>query len=401
MIHKKKLFFIINRLVLGGHSADVVSLAHHLTGKYEITILYGEKETEELEISAITGNPDIAFIKIPSLHRSLHPWQDTVAFRQILLLLKKNNPSLVHTHGFKSGLLGRLAAKKAGIPVIIHTYHGHLFHSYYNRFISSVICNVERWLATMSTYIIAISLQQAHELSQMYRIAPTEKIKIIFIGIDKENYESSDNNNDSLRKKYSIPNEVVIVAIIGRLVPIKNHSFFVDIAQRILQSEKQVCFFVIGDGNQKSLIQKKLTERYLPWQETTEKNTDTLIYFTSWVTDIASALVDIDIVLLTSLNEGTPVSLIEAQLFGKPVVATNAGGVRDTIIDNETGFLIDRFDVDDFVKKLRRLIHDKELRDKMGNKGKVFAAQRFSKEKEVAAIDLLYTNCLQHKSETV
>ncbi len=398
MADKKKLFLIINRLVLGGHTADAVSLAHRLAEKYSITIVYGEKETDEIEVSNfIQSYPELSFIKIPSLHRVIHPFYDAVAYRQLVSLLQKHHPHIVHTHGFKSGVLGRLAARKTRIPVIIHTYHGHLFHSYYNRFVSSFICRIERWLANFSTRIIAISPQQAYELSEVYRIADAKKIATIFLGIDKEDYSVS---NIRLRKQYRIQDDVVIIAIIGRLVPIKNHYFFLQIAEQVLKKESNVCFFIIGDGHQKQRIQKEFSQHHFSWQEGSEQSKQTNIYFTSWITNIASALEDIDIVMLTSFNEGTPVSLIEAQLFGKPVLATNVGGVRDTVIENKTGFLINNFNVDDGVKKLQQLIGDKSLRDKMGSVGKTFVAERFSKEKEVTAIDSLYIDCLHQKNIT-
>ncbi|MDQ2753850.1 MAG: glycosyltransferase, partial [Bacteroidota bacterium] len=360
MADKIKLFLIINRLVLGGNTADAVSLAHRLSGKYNITIVYGEKETDEIEVSSFIQNyPEITFIKIPSLHRAIHPFYDAKAYRRLLLLLKKHRPQIVHTHGFKSGLLGRWAARKTRVPVIIHTYHGHLFHSYYNRFVSSLICLIEKRLATFTTGIIAISPQQAFELTEVYRIAPASKISTIYLGIDKNDYPLSGNG---LRKQYNIPDDVIIIAIIGRLVPIKNHSLFIKIAEQIVKEETKVCFFIIGDGYKKRHIQKGLSQRQLAWQEGTEQNKGSAIYFTSWITNIASSLNDIDIVLLTSLNEGTPVSLLEAQLFGKPVVTTNTGGVRDSLLANETGFLIPNFCAEEAVKQLKQLIDDKALR---------------------------------------
>ncbi len=396
MAQKIKLFLIINRLVLGGNTADAVSLAHRLSATYSITIVYGEKETDEIEVSSFIQNyPELSFIKIPSLHRAIHPFYDAKAYRQLLFLLKKYRPQIVHTHGFKSGLLGRLAARKMGVPVIIHTYHGHLFHSYYNRFVSSIICRIERRLASFTTHIVAISPQQAFELTEVYQITPANKISTIYLGIDKADYSLT---GEGLRKQYHIPEDILIVAIIGRLVPIKNHSLFIKIAEQILKEEKKVCFFIIGDGHQKRAIKKGLSQQQIFWQEGAEQNKKASIYFTSWITNITSALNDSDIVMLTSLNEGTPVSLLEAQLFGKPVIATNVGGVRDTLVANQTGFLIQNFNVEDAVEKLKQLIHDKALRIEMGEKGKAFVQEQFSKDKEVIAIDHLYINCLQKQN---
>ena len=139
-----------------------------------------------------------------------------------------------------------------------------------------------------------------------------------------------------------------------------------------------------------------MQQKDIKWYEgSAAPSTPVNVIFTSWITNISEALQSIDIVVLTSYNEGTPVSLIEAQLFQKPVVATNVGGVRDTMIDGETGYLIDDFNIDEFVKKLQLLIHDKALRMSMGSRGKAFVLNRFSKEKEVGAIDELYKKCLQ------
>ncbi len=398
MADKRKLFLIINRLVIGGPSVDAVSLAYHLSSKYDVTIIYGEKETEEIEVPFSTQNyTHLSFLKIPSLHRSILPVTDIITYRKLLLLFKNQQPDIVHTHGFKTGFLGRLAAKKAKVPVIIHTYHGHLFHSYYNRFLSSFVIRVERWLTRLSTRIIAISPQQAYELSSVYRIASPQKISTIFLGIDKENYQSFSPALSSLRQTYSIPDNATVVAIIGRLVMIKNHLLFINIAETILKEEQNIYFLLIGDGNEKKFIQKEMNKYGLVWQEGETKSKPAHIIFTSWITDIGAVLPHIDIVVLTSLNEGTPVSLIEAQLFAKPVVATNVGGVKDTLINNKTGFLIDDFSVEEFVKKIRLLANDKSLRERMGKAGMAFAADRFSKEKEVAAIDDLYTACLQQQ----
>lgn len=396
MADKKKLFLIINRLVLGGNTTDAVSLAHHLAAKYDITIVYGEKETDEIEMSFFLRQyPEITFIKISSLHRAIHVVYDVMAYRQLVKMLRRHRPDIVHTHGFKSGWLGRTAARKTRVPVIIHTYHGHIFHSYYNHFISSVIIRIERWLATISTKIIAISPQQAHEISDVFRIAKLDKMATIFLGIDKANYTAA---SIGIREQYDINDDTVIVGIIGRLVPIKNHSFFVQIADKIVKQKDNICFFVIGDGHQKQHIQHQLNQCGIAWQEGFQKNKKSNVYFTSWITDMASALQNIDIVLLTSLNEGTPVSLIEAQLFEKPVVATDVGGVKDTMADNETGFLIHNFNTNEAVKKLLLLANNKDLRNEMGIKGKAFATKRFSKAKEVAAIDQLYTDCLSSKN---
>lgn len=393
---KKKLFLIINRLALASIPTDVFSMAFCLKEKYDITVVYGEKEKDEKEAQLPPDNAGIQFIRIKTLRRSIHPFKDIRSYKQILSLIRSRQPHIVHTHGFKSGLLGRIAAKRANVPVIIHTYHGHLFHSYYNRTISKLIAFTERKLATISIRIIAISPYQAYELATVYRIAPLSKISTIFIGIDEKKYMLQSDNNNSFRQQYHIPEQTTIIAIISRLVSIKNFSFFINIIKQLQQQKEDVCFFVIGDGNCKASMQQEMQQKGISWYEgAAAPPKPASVIFTSWITNISEALQSIDIVVLTSYNEGTPVSLIEAQLFQKPVVATNVGGVRDTIIDKETGFLVNDFNVTDFVEKLQLLIRNKALRVNMGSKGKAFVLHRFSKEKEAAAVDELYKKCLE------
>lgn len=399
LIEKKKLLLILNRLVLGGQSMDAVSMAHHLAQHYDVVIVYGQKEKDEEEAPFLIDKyPELTFIKVDSMRRSILPFQDFKALRDIYSIIKKHRFHIVHTHGFKSGFLGRITAWIAHVPVIIHTYHGHLFHSYYNKFKSGIVCFVERMLGKISTCITAISPQQSWEIYNVYHIAPLYKIKTIYIGVDINNYPLPAPNTPSFRQRYGVANTTVSIGIIGRLVPIKNHSFFVSVIRQLKEQNEDVCFFVIGDGFCKKPMQKEMDSKGITWQEGSNAATQSNVYFTSWVTDIAGALQSLDIVVLTSLNEGTPLTLIEAQLFERPVVSTNVGGVRDTIIDNETGFLINNFSVADFAAKVQLLIHDPVLRAQMGAKGKTFVQQRFSKISEANAIHQLYQDCLTLKN---
>jgi glycosyltransferase involved in cell wall biosynthesis len=382
--------------VLSGGSMEALTMAFYLKDKYDVTVVYGEKEEDEKDTTLPLNNTNIKFIKIQTFHRSILPLKDLKSYKQITELILKHQPHIIHTHGFKSGLLVRIAAKRAKVPVIIHTFHGHIFHSYYNKTISRFIRFIERRLAAISTRIVAISPHQAYELATVYRIAPLSKISTIFIGVDAKKYTLPSTDSKSFREQYHIPEHTTIVAIISRLVAIKNLSFFVDIVEQIKKQKEDVCFFVIGDGHSKASIQQEMLQKGIKWYEgNAAPSTSVDVVFTSWITNISAALQSMDIVVLTSFNEGTPVSLIEAQLFQKPVVATNVGGVRDTMIDGETGFLVNDFNVVDFVKKLQLLIHDKALRMNMGNKGNAFVLNRFSKEREVIAIDELYRKCLE------
>ena len=394
---KRKLFLIINRLSGAGGAVDTLTLAYGLASRYDITVVYGEKEKDEADTPLPLDETKIRFIKVHSLQRAISPVNDFFSLRTLAKLIETYQPDIVHTHGFKPGLLGRIATWRKKVPVIIHTYHGHVFHSYYSPRISKFISWLERKLALVSDRIVAISPQQAYELTSVYHIAPIEKIAVIFIGISEDYLLLKNENRNYYRNKFAIPEDAFVVAFIGRLVTVKNPDLFICVAERILQKNPDAYFLVIGDGNQKLHIQKELQRRRLPWQEGSKRVTGARFSFTGWIQDVTSVLAEINIVISTSLNEGTPVSLIEAQWMQKPVVAPNVGGVRDTIIDNETGFLVADFNVDTFDEKIQLLIRNKQLREDMGIKGEKFVKERFAKQKEVDAIDELYKNCLAVK----
>jgi glycosyltransferase involved in cell wall biosynthesis len=393
---KKKILVILNRLVVGGQTHDTLPLLHCLSHKFDILVLHGQKEKDEKDASALLEKYSLNGKYVSSLRRSINPVNDLRAFFSIYKIIKKNKPHIVHTHGSKSGMIGRLAAYGAGVPVVIHTFHGHLFHSYYNRFFTSILKRSERLFGKITTTAIAISEWQKKELSEIYKILPSKKIHVIHLGIAIENLKGEQAGQRELfRKKYNISDEAVAIGIVGRIVPIKNLEMFVNVAKNLLEQIKmQVCFFIIGDGYLKKQIQQYCSAIKLNWTEDENKNANASVIFTSWIEVIIPAIHGLDILALTSDNEGTPMSIIEAQSCGKPVVATNAGGVRDTLINGETGFLVQPGDVNGMTGKLKLLSENTDLRKEMGLKALEFAATQFSKQKEIESFRALYNNAL-------
>jgi glycosyltransferase involved in cell wall biosynthesis len=396
---KKKILVILNRLVVGGQTLDTLPLLHCLSNEFDILVLHGKKEKDEKDASALLEKYSLNGKYISSLRRSINPVNDLQAFFSIYKIIKKNKPDIVHTHGSKSGMIGRLAAYRAGIPVIIHTFHGHLFHSYYNHFFTLILKKSERLFGKITTTAIAISEWQKKELSEVYKILPSEKIHVIHLGIAIENLnEAQAGQGKSFRKKYNIRDEAIAIGIVGRIVPIKNLEMFVNVAKNLLEQIKiQVCFFIIGDGYLKREIQQQCSAFKLSWTEDENKKANASVIFTSWIEDIIPAIHGLDILALTSDNEGTPMSIIEAQSCGNPVVATNAGGVRDTLIDGETGFLVQPGDVNGMTGKLKLLSENADLRKAMGLKAIEFAAAQFSKQKEIEKFRSFYNNALLNK----
>jgi len=394
---KPRLLVILNRLVIGGQALDTIPLLHHLQNDFDILVLYGCKEKDEVEASfLLQAFNNIPLKPITSFKRSFRPLGDIKAFFAILRSIRTFKPAIVHTHGMKSGLFGRVAARLSSVPCIFHTFHGHHFHSYFNSIISKGLVLTERLLAKLSTKIIAISSTQQQELAFTYKIAPVTKIEVIPLGIDEKLFAGDEHEKRaSFREKYNLATSTVAVGIIGRIVSIKNYDLFVKVVNSTLAANiKNVVFFVIGDGNEKANVQQGLTSLAIPWQEDAGGNKAVQVIFTSWIPEVAKALYGLDVIILTSHNEGTPMSLIEAQFCGKPVVATNVGGVKDSFVNGETGFLVNPGDESAFVEKLTLLTQNQALREEMGKKAAIFSRKHFSKTTEVNSLLLLYNGCM-------
>ncbi len=401
---KPRLLIILNRFVIGGQAVDTIPLAWHLKDFFDILILYGEKEKDEIEPSFLLEKyKGLQLKKIKYLKRSINPLIDVVAFFYVLYAILKFKAHIVHTHGAKSGFVGRVAAWMAGVPVTIHTFHGHFFHSYFSKRVSGLIAKVERIIGRITTSAIALSTDQKTELVDVYRILPAQKIKIIQLG-----FAFDENNNDfalsrnAFRTGYGLQQNDVAIGIVGRIVPIKNHSFFVDAIHQLL-SENMInkpAFFIVGDGDVRQQVESELGQKNISFNNSEITATNRVV-FTSWLTDMYEVMKGLDIVALTSLNEGTPLSIIEAQFFKRPVVSTDAGGVKNTMRDGVTGFIVEKNDLSAFCKKLSLLIDNKELRAAMGEEGYKFAREKFSKQKEVTETKDLYFSLLKQKGYSI
>jgi glycosyltransferase involved in cell wall biosynthesis len=389
---KPRLLIIHNRLVVGGPALDTIPLAYHLRNDFDIHILYGNKESDETEPSFLLEKySGLKLVKIQALQRSPHPVQDYLSYSFIKKYITAFKPHIVHTHGAKVGLFGRLAARKAKVPFILHTFHGHLFHSYFNKFLSGSLIFIERWLLRSTNHIIAISASQKQELESILKIKYPDKVKLIPLGVDYIDQSMQSHYKQAFRRTYRLTEETVCIGMLGRLVEIKNTSFFIDVVENILAtSSAKIKFFVVGDGSQKIAMMDQLNRKKIKYTESPHE--DAPVIFTSWIQNIQNILAGLDVVVLTSHNEGTPMSLIEAQLSGKPVVAVNVGGVRDTMIAGETGFLITTHDVKNFSDALNTLVENQSLRAEMGEKAEAFASVAFSKQNEINSLRALY-NC--------
>lgn len=388
-------------MIIGGPSHNVTLLSAYLSPEFETRLLVGKKDPDEKDATYIAEQLGLVPIEIAEMRRSVLPFNDIIAYFKIKKIIREFKPDIVHTHASKSGAIGRFAARSCKVPLVVHTFHGHVFHSYFNSFISSLIVRFERFMAKRTDAIIAISDSQKHELTEMYRIAPPEKIFTVPLGFNLDKFSvDTDKKRVIFRNKYGFEPDELIVGIIGRIVPIKNHEMFLEVAARLINAygKKGVRFAIIGDGEVRPQIEKKAQDLGLSYSYfITHPKEKTDVVVTSWETEIDQALAGLDIVLLTSQNEGTPVSLIEAQSARKPVVSTNVGGVEDVVIHGETGFITNLDEVEQFTGYVNSLIENPDLCQRMGNAGYENVIKRYSKQRLVADMRKLYLHFLEKK----
>ena len=357
----KKILRIINRFNLGGPTYNAAYLTKYLDPEYETLLIGGQHDESEKSSMHILDNLGLKPLIIPEMQRSLNPYKDQIAFKKILNIIKEFKPDIVHTHAAKAGALGRRAAYKLGVKQIYHTFHGHVFHSYFSNFKTNIFKEIERNLAKKTTKIIAISDIQKRELSKIHRICPEEKIEVIPLGFDLERFSTNkDSKRKEFRKKWNLKENEIAIGIIGRLVPIKNHKFFIDAIQEALKKSKfPIRAFIVGDGEEKQNIVKYIKNKNLDFSLDSSPAT---FHLTSWIKEIDIVNSGMDIICLTSLNEGTPVSLIEAQASGKPIVSTKTGGIENIVLENKTALLSKNNDLHNFSNNLLSLVNDSKKR---------------------------------------
>jgi len=393
-----KILRIINRFNLGGPTYNAAYLTKYLSNDFETMLVGGVKDEAEGSSEYIVRNLGIEPIIIPEMRRSLNPANDLITYRTISKLIKKFKPDIVHTHASKAGTVGRLAAIRNKVPVIVHTFHGHVFHSYFGSSKTNFFINIEQGLASQCTKIIAISDKQKEELSMTYKIAEPEKFEVIPLGFDLLRFqEDIDKRRTKFREIYNLDSDEIAIGIIGRLAPVKNHALFLKAISQVKKgTNKKIRAFVIGDGELMEELQGLCTSLNLDWYRSYNGNRKkATVTFTSWIKDIESAYPGLDIVAMTSLNEGTPVSLIEAQAANKSIISTNVGGIENIVIPDKTATLTKNNSISDFSEKLKILVENEELRRTYEKNGWAHVKQKFHYTRLVSDMENLYYRLLK------
>ncbi len=398
---KIRVMRIISRLNIGGPAIHVQLLTRGLDPTvFESTIVTGTISPNEGDMGYLFDDFEKKPIVIEDLQREISVRKDLRVFLNIFRLIRQVHPDIVHTHTAKAGsgarttvfLYNLLADRRIQT---VHTFHGHIFRGYFNRLKSQTFVLVERVIGRMTDVIIAISESQKKELVEEYRIAPPEKIRVIELGFNLKPFLTASQHRGCFRRRLGVDENTILIGIIGRLVPIKNHAMFLEAARILLDRYPglPVKFLVVGDGELREELQR----------QSRRLGVASHVEFCGWIRDVAQVYADLNILALTSINEGTPVSIIEAMASSVPVIATKVGGVQDLMgapdcVPGQEGFslcrrgvLCNRFDPVGFAEGIKFLIdvETEEISDRVAQ-ARSFVINRYGRDRLIADIERLY-----------
>ena len=432
---KIKVLRLIARLNIGGPAIHTILLSSHLERLgYQTLLVAGQVGSAEGDMNYLAEAEGVEPLIIPRLGRRLLPLSDLVAFLRILPLLFSWRPQIVHTHTAKAGAVGRAAAAvyntaqgarhraqglvrrmfrrqgtqwqresiNNGKCKVVHTFHGHVLSGYFSPLKSKFFLLIEKMLARLTDVIVVVSEAQRKELFEKYGIGKLEQYRVIPLGLNLGQFIQATRGMSDLRSDLGLSgHRDSLVAIVGRLTAIKNHILFLESVRALMRenSETRVRFLIVGDGELREDLEGMAKDLELVDR----------VFFTGWLRDLRPLYADLDVLGVTSNNEGTPVAVIEAMAASVPVIATDVGGVRELISDfglriaelSEAGFeicergvLVRQGDVKGFAKGLKYLLENPKLRKEIGARGRKYALAHHTTEKLVSNMDMLYRSIL-------
>jgi glycosyltransferase involved in cell wall biosynthesis len=373
---------VITRLIVGGAQENTVAsvLGLRRKGGLDVDLIAGPTLGSEGSLeSAFADCPSLLTI-VPQLVRPLHPWKDGFAWRQLTRLFRARRPEIVHTHSGKAGILGRLAAARARVPIIVHTIHGPSFGPFQGRAANWLFRLAERYAASTTTHFVVV----AEAMKRQYLAAGAgrpDQYTTIFSGFALEPFLSS-TNDSQLRARFGLAPDDVVIGKIARLFRLKGHDDLLAVAPTLVRRCSRIKFLLVGDGPWRGRLENQVRKLGL----------DKHVVFTGLVAPSAvPPLVGImDLLVHLSLREGLPRALPQALAAARPVVAYNCDGAEEVCLENETGFLVRPGDLPALSDRLLRLAQDPALRQRLGLRGQQFVRERFGVQRMVDDLYQLY-----------
>jgi glycosyltransferase involved in cell wall biosynthesis len=393
-----KILHIITRLDMGGSAQNTLLACSELSDKYEIVLVHGlsaESNMTDSEMRAVqkgTGHAEkrgVKFIDVPSLVRRISPLKDFRALLSLVWVLLKEKPLIVHTHSSRAGILGRLAAKLAGVPIIIHTPHGHVFYGHFGPLSSKFFLWIEKWFAYFSDRIIALTEGEKKDYINL-RVGRPEQMSTIHSGVDVACYMSNQINLMEKKRSLGLLSNAFIVGFVGWLLPIKGPMVLLRAMLEVWKKHPETILVLVGKGE----LDVELRTEVL------QLDVNSKVKFLGWRDDVDEIMQLIDILVLPSLNEGMGRVLVEAMAAGKPVVASRVGGIPDLVKDEKTGLLVPPGDARALANAILRLVKNPLEAKDMGAAGRLYC-HRFGLEAMVEKLDDLYDEIISAPQKIV
>jgi glycosyltransferase involved in cell wall biosynthesis len=383
-----KILRVIARLNIGGPARHVVLVNAGLDRRgHETLLVHGSVERGEGTLEHLATESALRTVQIPDLGRRISLFSDVRAFVRLFSLIRREAPDVVHTHTAKAGTLGRLAAAMCNATrprsrrsAIVHTFHGHVLSGYFGRAGNAVVRIIERGLARLTDRIITISPAQRNDIVGRFRVASERQTSVIPLGLALDPLFRLPSDAPHARAELGIGEHDFVVGFVGRFVPIKDVATLIRAFARALLERPGMHLLLAGDGPLRHDLERLAQASGAAGR----------VRFLGWTEDLRTFYATVDVVALTSLNEGTPVALIEAMAASRAVVATDVGGVPDVVENGRTGLLVSPGDPEAFAEALVRLAADEEGRRAMGASARLAIADRFSTERLVNALERLY-----------
>ncbi len=381
-MNRPRVLHILTRLGMGASARQVIELSRRMLDSFDIAIASGPEDEGEGSLHRDAIGARIPVWTIPSLRRRGYLLSDRRALRELTAMIGSLGPSIVHTHQAKAGVLGRMAARKAGVRCLVHTFHEPLERPARDGLLRKANVAAEKQLAGSTDRLIAVSKSIKSDLAE-HGVAPWERIEVIPPLVDPQRLTSGARFSD-MRRRFGLDPGAPIVGLFGRLAPPKDPGLFIRVFATIAASIPQARALVVGDGPERPAMERSARKLGIVDR----------VVFTGWTADMAGAYAAIDLLMLTSQAEGYALTALEAMATGTPVVATRIAGVEEVVDDGRTGLLADPGDAAGLAGAAILVLRDEKFRARLAEAGREEAAGRFASSASASRLEALYREAL-------
>ncbi|TAL07194.1 MAG: glycosyltransferase family 1 protein [Verrucomicrobia bacterium] len=382
---------VITRLIVGGAQENTITSVLGLRAKpgLEVDLISGPSTGPEGSLESVFADQPGALKILPELVRPVHPWKDFLALQKLTRIFRETKPDLVHTHSGKAGILGRLAARRARVPIIVHTIHGPSFGKFQDNLSNFIFTAAERYAGRFADHFVTV----ADAMRDQYLaagIGRPEQYTRIFSGFALEPFLAA-RNDPLLRSRYGLKPEDIVIGKIARLFELKGHDDLFAVAPEVVKANPAIRFLLVGDGEWRGRFEQMARNSGL------EKH----FIFAGLVppTEVPALVGIMDLLVHLSWREGLPRALPQALAAAKPVIAYDCDGAKEICVDNETGFLVRPGHTNRLAQSILELANQPALRERLGRRGQAFVHENFSAQKMVDELHALYQRLARTKGE--